>query len=203
MYVWPQTVDSVCLTAACWQYLFDPSLCWQCLFDPRLLTVFDPNLCWQCLFHPILLTVFNPSLCWQCLFDPRLLTVFNHSRCWQCLFDPRLLTVFDPSLCWQCLTPACVDSVWSQTDDSVWSQPVLTMFCWSQVEEIDEKLVRCLSNTARGCLAPLCATIGGIVAQEGLKALTGKFLPLDQWVSTLRSTGICTLLLHSCFWTGG
>ena len=62
-----------------------------------------------------------------------------------------------------------------------------------QVEEVDEKLVRCLSNTARGCLSPLCATIGGIVAQEGLKALTGKFLPLNQWVSTQHPS--------MCFWT--
>jgi hypothetical protein len=27
--------------------------------------------------------------------------------------------------------------------------------------------------------------MGGFVAQEGLKAITAKFLPLSQWVSTL------------------
>lgn len=48
---------------------------------------------------------------------------------------------------------------------------------------MDEKLIRCLAHTASGCLAPLCAAIGGFVAQEGIKALTGKFMPLKQWVS--------------------
>ena len=28
----------------------------------------------------------------------------------------------------------------------------------------------------------MCAALGGIVAQEGLKAITGKFTPLKQWV---------------------
>ncbi|KAL8577432.1 hypothetical protein ACOMHN_048067 [Nucella lapillus] len=52
----------------------------------------------------------------------------------------------------------------------------------AEPEELDEKLVRCLSHTAAGCLSPLCAAMGGVVAQEGLKALTGKFLPLSQWL---------------------
>lgn len=44
-------------------------------------------------------------------------------------------------------------------------------------------VVQCLSFTAQGRFAPMCAVIGGFVAQEGLKAVTGKFLPLNQWVS--------------------
>lgn len=36
-----------------------------------------------------------------------------------------------------------------------------------------------------GCLPPLCAVLGGFMAQEALKALTGKFTPLDQWVRFL------------------
>uniref|UniRef100_A0A4W4HDR0 Ubiquitin-like modifier-activating enzyme 6 n=1 Tax=Electrophorus electricus TaxID=8005 RepID=A0A4W4HDR0_ELEEL len=43
-------------------------------------------------------------------------------------------------------------------------------------------LVRCVSRCARGCLAPLAAAVGGIASQEVLKALTGKFMPLQQWV---------------------
>lgn len=39
-----------------------------------------------------------------------------------------------------------------------------------------------LSYTAQGALAPLCACVGGIVAQEMLKALTGKYMPINQWV---------------------
>ncbi|XP_069780802.1 ubiquitin-like modifier-activating enzyme 6 [Narcine bancroftii] len=47
---------------------------------------------------------------------------------------------------------------------------------------VNQNLIRCLSRTARGCLAPLTAAFGGIVSQEVLKALTGKFSPLQQWL---------------------
>ncbi|XP_056620509.1 ubiquitin-like modifier-activating enzyme 6 isoform X1 [Triplophysa dalaica] len=46
---------------------------------------------------------------------------------------------------------------------------------------INEELVRCVSRCARGCLSPLAAAVGGIASQEVLKALTGKFTPLQQW----------------------
>jgi hypothetical protein len=52
-----------------------------------------------------------------------------------------------------------------------------------QVTSIDDDFLRVLSYTSRGCLAPLCAVLGGFVAQEGIKAITGKFTPLHQWVS--------------------
>ncbi|KAG1956676.1 ubiquitin-like modifier-activating enzyme [Pimephales promelas] len=46
---------------------------------------------------------------------------------------------------------------------------------------INQDLVRCVSRCARGCLSPLAAAVGGIASQEVLKALTGKFSPLQQW----------------------
>ncbi|KAK2177102.1 hypothetical protein NP493_617g01041 [Ridgeia piscesae] len=52
----------------------------------------------------------------------------------------------------------------------------------NKVDEVDETLVRRLAYSCQGCLPPLCAVIGGIVAQEVLKALTGKFSPLKQWI---------------------
>ncbi|KAI0237342.1 Ubiquitin-like modifier-activating enzyme 6 [Lamellibrachia satsuma] len=52
----------------------------------------------------------------------------------------------------------------------------------SKVDEVDETMLRRLSYSSQGCLPPLCAAIGGIVAQEVLKALTGKFSPLKQWI---------------------
>lgn len=52
----------------------------------------------------------------------------------------------------------------------------------TRVDSLDEDLIRMISYTCRGCFAPLCAAIGGFVAQEGLKALTGKFTPLNQMV---------------------
>ncbi|KAK9450887.1 uncharacterized protein V1518DRAFT_436873 [Limtongia smithiae] len=47
--------------------------------------------------------------------------------------------------------------------------------------EIDEKLLRELSYQARGDLPPMVATVGGIVAQEVLKASSGKFGPIKQY----------------------
>ncbi|XP_044202747.1 ubiquitin-like modifier-activating enzyme 6 [Thunnus albacares] len=46
---------------------------------------------------------------------------------------------------------------------------------------VNMELVRCLSRTARGTLPPLAAAVGGIASQEVLKAITGKFAPLQQW----------------------
>ncbi|XP_074486264.1 ubiquitin-like modifier-activating enzyme 6 [Sebastes fasciatus] len=46
---------------------------------------------------------------------------------------------------------------------------------------VNTELVRCLSRTARGNLPPLAAAVGGLASQEVLKAITGKFAPLQQW----------------------
>uniref|UniRef100_UPI00358F725B ubiquitin-like modifier-activating enzyme 6 isoform X2 n=1 Tax=Myxine glutinosa TaxID=7769 RepID=UPI00358F725B len=47
--------------------------------------------------------------------------------------------------------------------------------------EPDRRVITCLSVSSQGCFPPLVATLGGLVAQEALKALTGKFSPLFQW----------------------
>ncbi|ORY04205.1 ubiquitin-activating emzyme E1 [Basidiobolus meristosporus CBS 931.73] len=46
--------------------------------------------------------------------------------------------------------------------------------------ELDERLLKELAYQAQGYLSPMCALIGGIVAQEALKSLTGKFHPIYQ-----------------------
>lgn len=46
---------------------------------------------------------------------------------------------------------------------------------------LNSELVCCLSRTARGNLPPLAAAVGGLASQEALKAITGKFAPLQQW----------------------
>ncbi|XP_034543207.1 ubiquitin-like modifier-activating enzyme 6 [Notolabrus celidotus] len=46
---------------------------------------------------------------------------------------------------------------------------------------VNTELVRCLARTARGTLPPLMAAVGGLASQEVLKAITGKFAPLQQW----------------------
>lgn len=48
--------------------------------------------------------------------------------------------------------------------------------------ELDEKLIKELSYQARGDLNPLAAFFGGIAAQEVLKAVSGKFGPVQQWM---------------------
>ena len=50
------------------------------------------------------------------------------------------------------------------------------------VQPLDSKVISNLALTAEGSFSPLTAAMGGVVAQEVLKALTGKFTPLDQWV---------------------
>lgn len=48
--------------------------------------------------------------------------------------------------------------------------------------EVDEKLLRELSYQALGDLSPMAAFFGGIAAQEVLKAVSGKFHPIHQWM---------------------
>ncbi|XP_029286993.1 ubiquitin-like modifier-activating enzyme 1 [Cottoperca gobio] len=52
----------------------------------------------------------------------------------------------------------------------------------AQLEQLDEAAVRILSYTAQGDLAPINAFIGGLAAQEVIKACSGKFTPLQQWL---------------------
>ncbi|KAJ6005662.1 Ubiquitin-activating enzyme [Penicillium sp. IBT 35674x] len=48
--------------------------------------------------------------------------------------------------------------------------------------DLDEKVIKELSYQARGDLNPLAAFFGGIAAQEVLKAVSGKFSPVHQWM---------------------
>uniref|UniRef100_A0AAX7VBJ1 E1 ubiquitin-activating enzyme n=1 Tax=Astatotilapia calliptera TaxID=8154 RepID=A0AAX7VBJ1_ASTCA len=52
----------------------------------------------------------------------------------------------------------------------------------AQLEELDEVTVQSLSYTAQGDLAPINAFIGGLAAQEVIKACSRKFTPLQQWL---------------------
>ena len=48
--------------------------------------------------------------------------------------------------------------------------------------DLSPRLVTNLVSGARGQLAPVCAFLGGMAAQEVLKAITGRFMPLRQWL---------------------
>ncbi|XP_064012492.1 ubiquitin-like modifier-activating enzyme 7 isoform X7 [Pogoniulus pusillus] len=47
---------------------------------------------------------------------------------------------------------------------------------------LDEYVVRAFASVSAGDLCPMAAVVGAMAAQEALKAITGKFLPLDQWL---------------------
>jgi len=51
----------------------------------------------------------------------------------------------------------------------------------ANVEKIEDDLLRKLAYTAKGSIIPLTAFMGGFFAQEVIKALSGKFTPLNQW----------------------
>ncbi|OWK02406.1 UBA7 [Cervus elaphus hippelaphus] len=49
-------------------------------------------------------------------------------------------------------------------------------------EQLDEALVRTVALSSAGGLSPMAAVLGAVAAQEVLKAISGKFMPLDQWL---------------------
>ena len=68
--------------------------------------------------------------------------------------------------------------------------------------EFNDKLLKELSYQATGDLSPMAAFFGGVTAQEVLKAVSGKFQPIKQWMyfdsleslptSTKRSPELCS-----------
>ncbi|XP_053525358.1 ubiquitin-like modifier-activating enzyme 7 isoform X2 [Artibeus jamaicensis] len=49
-------------------------------------------------------------------------------------------------------------------------------------EPLDEALVWTVALSSAGVLSPMAAVVGAVAAQEVLKAVSRKFLPLDQWL---------------------
>ncbi|CAL8325721.1 unnamed protein product [Merluccius merluccius] len=52
----------------------------------------------------------------------------------------------------------------------------------AKVEQLDDALIKKLAFVSAGDLAPVNAFIGGLAAQEVMKACTGKFMPIMQWL---------------------
>ncbi|XP_011889139.1 PREDICTED: ubiquitin-like modifier-activating enzyme 7 isoform X5 [Cercocebus atys] len=57
---------------------------------------------------------------------------------------------------------------------------------WTEEEPLeqplDEALVRTVALSSGGVLSPMVAMLGAVAAQEVLKAISRKFMPLDQWL---------------------
>ncbi|XP_047420189.1 ubiquitin-like modifier-activating enzyme 7 isoform X2 [Sciurus carolinensis] len=49
-------------------------------------------------------------------------------------------------------------------------------------EPLDEALLRTIALSSAGGLSPMAAILGAIAAQEVLKAISRKFMPVDQWL---------------------
>uniref|UniRef100_A0A8D2NK16 E1 ubiquitin-activating enzyme n=1 Tax=Zonotrichia albicollis TaxID=44394 RepID=A0A8D2NK16_ZONAL len=52
----------------------------------------------------------------------------------------------------------------------------------AQQGPLDEDIVRAFATVSAGDLCPVAAVVGALAAQEVLKAITRKFVPLDQWL---------------------
>uniref|UniRef100_A0A671PW60 E1 ubiquitin-activating enzyme n=1 Tax=Sinocyclocheilus anshuiensis TaxID=1608454 RepID=A0A671PW60_9TELE len=70
-------------------------------------------------------------------------------------------------------------------------------------EQLDQAIIKKLSCMAAGDLAPINAFIGGLAAQEVMKACTGKFMPIMQWlyfdaVECLPEAGDAVLTEEEC-----
>jgi len=93
--------------------------------------------------------------------------------------SPQLLHV-----CYQTL------HYWNESHDSLpkpWSESdaaeFVTLAKEKHGEEVtDEAFVSQFAKLCSGELSPMCAAMGGIVAQEVMKACSGKFMPIFQWL---------------------
>merc|ERR1719471_2588403 len=92
---------------------------------------------------------------------------------------PQLLHV-----CYQTLhswnsSHSALPKPWSQAD----AAEFLALAKQNHGEEVsDEDFVLQFAKICAGDLNPMCAAIGGIVAQEVMKACSGKFMPIYQWL---------------------
>lgn len=72
---------------------------------------------------------------------------------------------------------------WDKTDATSFYEIVEEIRKRDGVEvDLDEKLIHHFSFLSRGDVCPLNAALGGIVAQELMKACSGKFSPIFQWL---------------------
>jgi len=88
-------------------------------------------------------------------------------------------------MCYQALHSFVADNSrgpkpWSQEDAATFLELTKTMF--GEKTEGKEKYIEQFSKICAGSVSPINAAIGGIVAQEVMKACSGKFMPICQWL---------------------
>uniref|UniRef100_A0A7S3UZM0 E1 ubiquitin-activating enzyme n=1 Tax=Aplanochytrium stocchinoi TaxID=215587 RepID=A0A7S3UZM0_9STRA len=72
-----------------------------------------------------------------------------------------------------------VDIVKELSEAAAENQDQLTL---GDLSEEQQKVIKALASGSSAILSPMCAFLGGVVGQEVLKAASGKFMPLKQWV---------------------
>lgn len=70
---------------------------------------------------------------------------------------------------------------WNEDDANEFVNIATNVATAFKIEDLDKKMMNLISKTAFGELAPMQAVIGGVVAQEVMKACTSKFMPIHQW----------------------
>ncbi|XP_065573384.1 ubiquitin-like modifier-activating enzyme 1 isoform X1 [Artemia franciscana] len=79
----------------------------------------------------------------------------------------------------------CLPKPWCKTDGDKFAELAAeinsSVIGTAKVDEVDGKLMRQFANIAAGDLCPMDAFMGGVVAQEVMKAVSEKFHPIVQW----------------------
>uniref|UniRef100_U5EX66 E1 ubiquitin-activating enzyme n=1 Tax=Corethrella appendiculata TaxID=1370023 RepID=U5EX66_9DIPT len=70
---------------------------------------------------------------------------------------------------------------WNQDDAQLFVELCKERAAEIKVEEVNEKLLQTFAKVCAGDLCPMNGAIGGITAQEVMKACTGKFTPIYQY----------------------
>ncbi|XP_001361582.2 ubiquitin-like modifier-activating enzyme 1 [Drosophila pseudoobscura] len=94
------------------------------------------------------------------------------------LESPATLHVaFNALSVYQKVNDGALPRPWNEADANCFLQ-----FCKEIKSDVDEKLVLQFAKICAGNTCPMDAAVGGIVAQEVLKACSGKFTPIYQWL---------------------
>ena len=82
-----------------------------------------------------------------------------------------------------CQSHSRMPGAWNSDDADIMFKIATELQEYPQIaiDEVNLDVIKKFSLTCRGQLAPLCAAMGGFIAQEAIKAITGKFTPLQQW----------------------
>jgi len=71
---------------------------------------------------------------------------------------------------------------WSEGDADLFVEAAKGVTAVGTVEEVDAGYLKQFAKVCAGNLSPMNAAVGGVAAQEVMKACSGKFMPIKQWL---------------------